>query len=262
MVKEFSRSYNYLDYLLKSKHRYGHGIHSPFVFEFVSKVMFDKQIYPEYQYFNELRGSLGKSREMLGASSLGAGSKNMPGSVMVRDLAGLSSVKPKFGKLLFRMARHYHPETIIELGTSIGISTIYLAKGNSDSQVVTIEGDSNICNFARQLFKKQDVKNIKAINGNFDDYLSYFEKNYPAPEMVFIDGNHTYDATLKYYHHFRNSIRNGFLIIDDINWSQGMRKAWCEILANDDGIATVDLFFMGIIIIRSSITPGNYIVRF
>jgi len=262
MVKEFSRSYNYLDYLLKSKHRHGHGIHSPFVFEFVSKVMFDKQVYPEYSYFNELRNHLANSRDKIPASTLGAVKKDPGTERMIGELLNKSSVRPKFAKLLFRMIRHYKPKTVIELGTSIGVSTIHMAKGNPGSQVITIEGNNDICNYARQLFKKQNIKNIKAINGLFDDYLPYFEKNYSAPEMVFIDGNHTYEATLKYYDHFARLMQEGFLILDDINWSQGMKKAWHDILSGDANLTTIDLFFLGIIIKRKSLTPGNYIIRF
>ncbi len=263
MKNELRRYFNYLDYLIKSKHRKGQGIHSPFVFEFISEVIFDKKTYPEYQFLDTVRGELNSAGEILPFEIIGAGSDQLKSKYnKVSDLVRISSVKPKYGKLLFRIAHYYNPSTIIELGTSIGLSALCLAKGAPKSDIATIEGNTTVCEYARSLFNKYNTGNIKAINGLFDDYLPYFEKKYPKPDLVFIDGNHTSEATLRYFDFFINKINDGFLIIDDINWSDGMRRAWKEIQHDDRAMVTIDLFFMGIIIKRKSITPGHFKVRY
>ncbi len=262
MDKKIHRTYNYLNHLIKSKHRKSHGIHSPFIYEFVSQVVYDRKLYPEYTDIRNIRNELKNSGEVLPVKNMGARSNRFTGdSRSVKDLVSLSSVQPRIGELLFRMTRHYKPSTIIELGTSIGLSTLYLAKGAPDAQVVTVEGNKESCEFVRSLFKKYKAVNIKAINGMFDDYLSYFKDNYPSPGLVFIDGNHTHEATLRYFRHFASLMEEGFIIIDDINWSDEMRKAWKEITLTTSNRVTLDLFFMGIVIFRKSITPGHFLIR-
>ena len=254
---------NYLKYQAKSKHRKGHGIHSPYVYEFVSKVLFDKQFYEEYDYIAEVYNELTTSKEILKVNPLGAGSEKFQTEKRtVQDLARISSVQPRYGNLLFRIAKYSKPSTIIELGTSIGISTLCLAKGNPKARIVTIEGDTTLCEYARAMFKKHGLNTIKAINGPFDDYLPYLGKNYPLPQLIFIDGNHAYDATLRYFNFFIDRMEEGFLIIDDINWSADMRKAWNAILQDKRVTVSIDLFFMGIVIKRKLVTPGHYVIRF
>jgi len=263
MENKIHLAHDYFNYLIRSKHRKGHGIHSPFVYEFVSQVVYDRKVYPEYTDIRNIRNELKNSGKVLPVKNIGAGSDRFTGeSCRVKDLVSQSSVHRKFGELLFRMARYYKPAILIELGTSIGLSTMYLAKGAPNAQVVTIEGNKESCEFARSVFKKYKAGNIKAINGMFDDYLPYFEDNYPSPGLVFIDGNHTCEATLRYFNHFANLMEEGFIIIDDINWSDEMRNAWKEITLTAKDRVTLDLFFMGIVIFRKSVTPGHYKIRF
>ena len=253
----------YLNYLLKSKHWKGHGIHSPFVYEFISQVLYDQKLYPEYEEIQTIRDKLKNITERLPVSELGAGSHEFSGEFRsVKDMAGQSSVSHKFGKLLFRMAGFYKSPAIIELGTSIGLSTLYLAKGAPDSRIVTLEGNKAVCDYARSLFQEHRLKNVQAVNGLFDDYLTYLDEKYPDAGLVFIDGNHTREATLRYYHHFANGMKEGFIVIDDINWSADMQEAWETIKSESSNRVTLDLFFMGIVIFRESITPGHYVVRF
>jgi len=263
MNNRIRRVQYYLNYLITARHSKGSGIHSPFVYEFVSKVLFDDTDYPEYNFFREIRNELKNSEEILSIETLDAGSdKFKSGTQKVKDILNKSSVPPKFGKLLFRIAKYYNPSTIVELGTSIGMSTIYLAKGVPEARIATIEGNMHVCEFARIFFKKHQAANVKAINGQFDDYLPYFEKNYPIPGLVFIDGNHTYESTIKYFDHFSRMVKEGFLIFDDINWSPEMRQAWEEIKISSEAQVTIDLFSMGIVIHQKSITPGHFMIRF
>jgi len=105
---------------------------------------------------------------MLPIENIGAGSVKQKSKYQkIKEMVGFSSVKPKYGKLLFRIARYYKPSTIIELGTSVGVSTLYLAKGAPQSKIVTLEGNASVCDYARTVFKKYQLSNIKAMNGLF-----------------------------------------------------------------------------------------------
>lgn len=254
---------NFLRYLIMSRHWRGHGVHSPFVYDFVRNVLFDRTIYPEYDFFKTIISSLKDSSKSIQVDDLGDDSlKFNRKNRKVSDLSKISSISPKFGELLFRIASYYKPETIIELGTSIGVSSIYLSKGNPQAKILTVEGNKGLCDFAASLFHKNNLKKITILHADFDRIVESLPEGFSSPELVFIDGNHTYESTFRYYKFFKERMMEGILIIDDINWSAGMCKVWKDIVNQNDEFVTIDLFRLGIIIIRKSITAGNYIVRF
>jgi predicted O-methyltransferase YrrM len=262
-IKKLSIVRRYAHYLMNAKHRKGHGIHSPFLYELISKVIFDKKHYHEYELFNAIRGELIHSQYFIEIEDFGAKSINFHKKKRrIADMVQKSSVNSKFGKLLFRLVHYYKPDVVVELGTSLGLSAIYMAAANNQATLLTIEGDEGLCTFAEHLFEKHNIKNIIILHGSFDDMLNKIANEYSCPQFVFIDGDHNYDATMKYYEHFINVMEEGIIVFDDINWSPGMRKAWHRIKNSTHVHATIDLFFMGIVIKRKMITQTHYCVRF
>jgi len=111
--------------------------------------------------------------------------------------------------------------------------------------------------------KRNKLMNVSLINDTFDHALSSLLPQTPRKTMVFVDGNHSLTATLRYAGFFLSAIPDGSLIVfDDINWSDGMRKAWKEIKANENGTFTIDLFSMGIVFIKHGFFKENYTIRF
>jgi predicted O-methyltransferase YrrM len=250
---------NYLNHFIKSSHRHGHGIHSPFVYDFVANVLFDKKYYPEYDFFRNIRKELMDFDICLDVNEIGAGSKKIQQKTrLVSEMVKVSSVNEKFGRLFFRLAHYYNPLSILELGTSVGLSTIYLSKGAESSKVYTIEGNKSLCDYAKTLFIKKDLKNIEVIEGLFDDKLKTVIPLLTGSPLIFIDGNHSFEPTLGYYRLLSDNLDEYILIFDDISWSEGMQKAWAEIVFNSKKDVTIDLFRMGIIIRKKDVTPGFY----
>ena len=253
----------FLQYKIISRHSKGHGVHSPFIFDFVNKVLYDKTAYAEYQFFEFIISSLKASKEMLPVNDLGGVSIRFSNkSRKVPKLLKISSIPSKYGRLLFRMIRYYKPVSIVEFGTSIGVSAIFLAKGNTGSKLLTVEGNKLLFDFASGLFRKNNVKNIHAVHGDFDQIISHLPSKFTDTQFVFIDGNHKYDPTMRYFKYFMERMEEGIIIIDDIYWSGEMRRAWKEIVRKNRKYVTIDLYRMGIIILRDSVTPGHYVVRF
>jgi len=252
----------YVRYYLKAGHRKGHGIHSPFVYSMVRDVCHDNSIYNEYSFFTKIRKVLYKSDLKLTLTNRGTNSRYFKDNQRkVRDLARISSVSQKYGRLLYRLVRYYKPVTIVELGTSIGLSTLYLAMGNRRSNVITIDGNSSLCEFARDLCLENEIYNVSVIHGLFDEVLPKIAPKITDPTLVFIDGNHTYDSTLLYYQFFTSILHEGIIVLDDIRWSADMRKAWEKITQRHENQATIDLFSMGIVIRRPLITTKNYWIK-
>jgi predicted O-methyltransferase YrrM len=254
-------AFKFLAYKLFSRHRRGHGIHSPFVYSFIREVLF-----ADYQsgVLTELKNwhcdlekkYLPESRREFGA---GSGYRILKSR---RIRAGRIGISRKFGAMLFRLVRFISPRQIIELGTGSGISTAWLASANASIPCKTVEGDIERMNFSKQNLSELGIRNVEFINKNFDDFLAVSEK-FENPFVVFIDGNHSYSATLKYFRYFsKKADEHSVLVFDDIRWSEEMEKAWKEIKESPETRITIDLFFMGIVFFREGITKQNFVVNF
>jgi predicted O-methyltransferase YrrM len=258
--KKLFQIYRRFYHLLSSKYWHGHGVHSPAVYELLSKVVFDRTKFEQYRTVQRIRGAYSKNNSMLQIKEIGAGSKVFKNNERkVSKIAKYSAVPKKYGRLLFRLVKYYKPVYVLEIGTSLGISTAYMALGNSTSQIVSIEGNNSLIDIARKTHLYYGVKNVEYIHGNFNEMLPELLLKKKI-DMAFVDGNHRYEATLNYFHWIKKNSSCRIIVFDDINWSPEMHKAWKEI-SNEVNVA-VDLFQFGIVFLSDSITKGYYKVRF
>jgi predicted O-methyltransferase YrrM len=255
----------YLHHYIHAANSKGHGIHSPFVFAFIKEILNDKKTYPAYQEIEILRKALLQNESTIIVEDFGAGSAIIPTNERVVSKMAASSLKPrKYAQLLFRMVEYFQPNTIIELGTSFGISTGYMAKGKPDATVYTLEGSKAIAAIAQQQFKKLQIHNIQTVIGAFDDTLPTVLQKCTTIDFVFIDGNHRKDPTIAYFLAFLEKRTNDTMIIfDDIHWSAGMEEAWAFIVAHPAVTLSIDLFFIGIVWVNPSfLVKQHFSVRF
>ena len=254
----------WLSYFFKARHRYGHGIHSPFVFDFITSVLNDRKHYDAYDVVMEYRKSMKKNRAVIGVTDFGAGSKTgAAGQRIVADIADHAAVNRKFGQLLYRLVQYYQPEQIIEFGTSLGISTHYLAAGNREASMRTFEADPALAAIAAEGLKNHRLDHVQVICDTFDHALQKWLSDITGRTLVFIDGNHSRSATLKYADFFLSRIpKDSIMVFDDIHWSAGMQQAWKEIQTREEITLSIDLFFMGIVFIKRDFFKENYTIRF
>ncbi len=249
MYSSFQLAKKYFHYYFNSKNGKGHGVHSPFVFDFILHVLNDRKKYPCYDTIEPLRRSLLKNVTEIEVEDFGAGSAVIPfKNRKVKDIARSSLKKKKYSQLLFRIAKYYHSRNIVELGTSFGITTCYLASSNNDARVVTLEGSNNISKIALQNFKEACYGNIELIKGDFERTISQAFDKFETIDLLFIDGNHRKKPTLEYFNLFlKKSTVDSIFIFDDIHWSAEMEEAWEEIKQHPSVTLTIDLFFIGLV---------------
>ena len=255
----------YLQYYLTALNGKGHGMHSPFVFEFIIKVLNDKTVYPEYEKVEALRARLLNDHTVLDVDDLGAGS-----SVLKKNRRSISSIaknaaKPKkYGQLLFRMVKYYQPETIVELGTSLGITSSYLSLAKPDARLITMEGSKEIGEVAKRNFRELETRNIEITEGNFDNTLFSVVRGMPTIDFAFIDGNHRQEPTERYFKELvAKTNNNSILVFDDIHWSTEMEAAWEAIKNNNIVTCSIDLFFIGIVLFRKEFkAKQHFVIRF
>ena len=252
----------YFNYWLNSSNGKGHGMHSPFVFEFITKVMNDKTVYPEYEKVESLRDRLLNNNTVLEVEDFGAGSVvDKKNKRSISSIAKNAAKPKKFGQLLFRMVKYYQPATILELGTSLGITTSYLSLAKQDARLITMEGSKEIADVAKQNFKTLVLNNLQLVEGNFENTLSSVVRGLSTVDFVFIDGNHRQEPTERYFQQLLSKTNNdSILVFDDIHWSSEMEAAW-ETIKNDAAVTcSIDLFFIGIVFFRKEFKEKQHFV--
>lgn len=255
----------YLQYYLKASNGKGHGIHSPFVFEFITKVLNDKTDYPAYHTVENLRKKLLVNETVLTIEDYGAGSAASKTNQRTIASIAANAAKPAlFGQLFYRIINKYQPRTIIELGTSLGVTTSYLSLARPDAKIFTLEGASSIAEKASNNFKSIGLQNIELIEGNFDNTLPLLLQKIQSVDFAFIDGNHRYEPTVSYFNQLLLHIHNdSILVFDDIHWSKEMEQVWEAIKNNEKVRCTIDLFFIGIVFFRQEFREKqNFAIRF
>lgn len=242
----------YLKYFTTASNGKGHGMHSPFVFEFITRVLNDDRQFYAYQPIENLRKLLLADTRTVVVRDLGAGSRvEKTQSRLVKQIAH-SSLKPtRFSQLLFRMVDFYQPQVVLEMGTSLGITTAYLAAAGNNARIITMEGAEEVAALAKKNFEKLQIHNVAMLEGNFDDTLPGLLDREKRLDFVFIDGNHRYEPTVRYFHQLLPVLHEySILVFDDIHWSKEMEQAWTHICQHEAVNLTIDLFFIGLVFFR------------
>jgi len=265
MYSPLQLAIKYFNYWITASNGKGHGMHSPFVFEFIAKILNDKTVYPEYEKVEALRNQLLNDNTVIEVEDFGAGSVIDKKSKRSISSITKNAAKPrKFGQLLFRMIKHYQPATILELGTSLGITTSYLSLAKPDARLITMEGSKEISEVAKKNFQNLGLKNIESVEGNFDNTLSSVISQLPSIDFAFIDGNHRKEPTERYFKELISKTDNdSILVFDDIHWSSEMEAAWETIKNNTAVTCSIDLFFIGIVFFRKEFKEKqHFAIRF
>ncbi len=262
MFSPLQSAQKYFRYLLTASSGKGHGIHSPFVFDFITAVLNDTNKYSCYGRLEKIRRQMLSDKNEIDVEDFGAGSAVISSRRrVVKDIAA-SSLKPaKYAQLLFRMVRHYQPSTILELGTSLGVTAGYLASGNPSATVYTCEGSPAIAAIARENFIRAGIANIALTEGDFNRTLPLLLPELDKIGLVFIDGNHRKEPTVDYFLQLlAHAGPDTLFVFDDIHWSSGMEEAWHIIRQHDVVTLTIDLFFIGIVCINPGIKEKQHFV--
>jgi len=205
----------------------------------------------------EWRKLLLKNSTNVNVLDFGAGSKSMGSVRSVREITRASAVAPRYGRLLASLVEWSNAQRVLELGTSVGVGTMYLSKFAQD--VVSIDA----CPQTQAVAMNGPVANCRFETGGFSEILPRLAEEKEFFDFVYIDGNHTFDGTLDNFDLVFPLVHDQSIIVfDDINWSVGMQKAWAQI-SNDSRVrVTVNLWQMGIVLLRPEMSKQNFVVRY
>ena len=254
LIKEFIQYYH-----LKTDE---HSLHSPFFFDFYTKLVKASAYLAEWSTLEQERKSLLKNTNKIIRTDLGAGSKvNHSKQLTIAEIAKNSLSTPKFSQFLFRLIEHYQSQNIIELGTSLGINCAYMASANPNPIVNSFEGDPALVEIAKQINQHKKVQfHLGNIDQTLAEFLIIFNQKI---DLVYADANHTYEASINYYQLIQPHLhQNSIYIIDDIHWSSAMKKAWDELKNYPEVSSSIDLFDAGILFFNKDFQNQHYILDF
>ncbi len=238
------RTYHLLQYIIKAKTKY--YLHSPFIYQFYLNVLEGKT---GTEKIESLRAKLLSDSSEISFTDLGKNGKIE--TKKIQEIASKSSITKHYGEVLYRATKYFQPQHILELGTNLGLGTAYLASGNKNGKIFTVEGSPEIQQSAKQNLESIAVGNVSFFNGNFDKILPDVLTEIPSLDLIFIDGNHRYQPTVNYFEScLKNTNENSVIIVDDIYWSSEMTAAWNYIKAHPSVTLTVDIYRMGFVFFR------------
>lgn len=264
MSQQLFRLASYLRYRSKSSSKF--DLHSPFIYKLYAEVLTDRSHHSGYEPVEKLRHQLLREPSYVKMCDLGARASDVAWDrkvVPMHHILHSSAVNQKHGRLLYRLVRYFHPATMLELGTSVGIGSAYMAFGNPEGKMITVEGCSETLGKAEQHFGRLKLSNIRTVFGGFDAMLPALLDELGTVDFVFLDGNHREEPTLHYFESLLPHLGpDSVLVFDDIHWSREMQSAWNKIRLHPSVKVTVDLFHCGLVFFREGLSKEDFIIRF
>lgn len=255
MQQSFFRLYTFVAHRLKSmKSRKGYGIHSPFAFHFITQI-----IYPEkatyfycFEIIEQLRYRLKHNPQIIVDDK---GQKRT-----IKKIATTSLTSRYDGQLLFRTAHVMHSKTLVELGTSLGLGTAYIACANKKAKVISIDHNSTVQTLAKKNTDELKIKNIKYINGTFENTLGPVLEKIERLDFIFFDGHHQGDATLHYFDIAKaKSHAKSVFVFHDIHWSTDMHQAWQKIIKDTSVSLSIESYNMGFVFFDPELNKQHFL---
>lgn len=259
------RAWSYVTHWLTAWNTGGEGIHSPKLFYIVRMLLYDTNGYYAWDKIEERREAMLRAPKMIRVTDYGTGES---GERLVLDIAKTSLCSQKEGRMYYRLVEYLGREkgelNILELGTSLGIATAYLASSNKKNHVTTLEGSHELAELARGNWRKLGIDNVECVEGNIDETLAVTLCNnaHACVDLALLDANHTKDATLRYFDQIAQKVCEGtVVIVDDIHYTCEMNEAWNAIKRREDVTTTMDLYECGLVFFDKHYLKKHYKLR-
>jgi predicted O-methyltransferase YrrM len=252
---------SYIKFLWHSKNE--HAVHSPFVFNLLTKCFYDKKSKPDYLILKEYRNSFLNNKSTIEVTDFGAGSRIFKSNArQIAKIAKTAGISPKRVRLLYRIVSYFRADTVLEIGTSLGLATTALSLGNPKASIITLEGCSETAKQAQLQLQNFNCDNVKLVVSEFSSYLKNHQLSTIDYQLIYFDGNHSKKATLEYFELLLPTITNETVwIFDDIHWSKEMEETWKMIIRHPKVTVSIDTFQWGLVFFRYEQPKQHFIIR-
>lgn len=259
-MKAIPFALRYVNHLFHLRNRKGHRVHSPFSYYFITKIIGEKTPFYVFSKIEYLRSKLQKDDTAISVADFGTGISEKK---TIKQLVKREVKPAKYAQLLFRIIHYTQAKNMLELGTSVGITTAYLASVDSRSLCISMDGCPQKQQIAKQNLKELGIDNVRLVCGNIDDHLVNVLEDVEKLDFVYFDANHTYAATRAYFEAcITKAHSKSVFVFDDIHWSGDMERLWDFIKSDSRVIVSFDVFGMGIVFFNPDIPKQSYKILF
>jgi len=236
-----------------------HSVHSPYFFDFYNKVIKSRGKLAYAQQIEEIRNKLAHNATKIQMEDLGSG-RDRKKVRKLKEIVNTSVSPSAYAQMLLRICQYANAHKIVELGTSVGLTSLYLSYMEG-STVYTFEGSHALVNIALTNFEYLERPNIEIAEGDIDHTLpDFIERDTAKIGFVYIDANHTYDSTVRYYGMLMKRFNEkSIMVIDDIHNTTEMERAWNELRQHKLVYGSVDLFRCGILFFEPTLNRQHFV---
>jgi len=253
----------YIQHLFFRRHRKGHGIHSPYIFEFLNGVLFNQKQWEVPAQPVRVHKVMRKDCSLIPQNEPPGVPVNEEDTRSISSFIKKASVSFKYGALLYRISHWFEAESVVELGSGLGISTAYLRAGSPSVPFHTVEGGRIRALLTEQVIYRSKLEKVHVHQGDIGEKLPGILGDKRSRLLAYVDGNHHYEPTLSYLGLLvKHSGDEAIIIMDDIYWSRGMQKAWKEIISWPEVRVSIDLYHMGILLLRKDLYKAHLKIKF
>jgi len=257
------RILKYIEHLFYLGHRKGHGIHSPYVFDFINGVVFNAKQWQVPDQPGRVHKVMRKDCSLIPRNEPPGEIANEHDTRSISSFIKKASVSYKYGALLYRISLWFEAESVVELGSGLGISTAYLRAGSPTASFHTVEGGRIRAILAEQVIYRSKLGKVNMHQGDIGEELPGILKDSSTRFLAYVDGNHHYEPTVAYLEQLvKHAGEESIIIMDDIYWSKGMYAAWKEVISWPGVRVSIDLYHMGILLLRSDLDKASVKINF
>jgi predicted O-methyltransferase YrrM len=248
-----------LNFLLKSSNQ--HGIHSPFVYDLITKCFYDKTPFSAYHNLKALRNKLIYNQDLVKIKHYSETSKVFQSNHQkISTIVKGEGSSYKKQKQLYRITNYFKPKNVLELGTSVGLGSAAMAIASNNSIIKTVEVNKNISDIAKKVFKSYQLKNIQIDTSSFKDFFK--KSNYENLDLVYLDGTCDKESTIENFNSLlKHSHNESVFIINNIYWSKEMTEAWNIIKNQKEITVSIDTFYWGFLFFRKEQPKQHFTIR-
>ena len=234
--------------------RKGHGIHSPFMFNFITNQV--ENPYPFYA-FGELEKNLKilyNSKAAIDVTDWGADFGLKPGIYPAGTISQRTELNKKSGELIFRIANRFKCRNIIHYGPTLGNNLLYLGKVDQRNQILLINQEVACNQLAGKILQENSlshqVEQQKALEN---------PQNHPV-DLALINFPHSRIKTSQATASILSSCKEGSIVaIRGINANKGMKEWWKNFKCSQKTGVTLDLNCLGLYFVRSDLQNQHFI---
>lgn len=234
-------------------------IHSPLGYQLIGLIQAHDKEYYAFRAIEKLRQATLHDNTIIKRTDYGTGQRNE--TISIGHFAQKATISRERGEGYFRLMNWKKPGIILELGTALGFSAAYLASPVTNAQLHTMEGDPALVDYAQEVIGKLELQNITFYPGKIEDRLSILVQQLTPIDVVHLDANHSYEATMAYFQIIRPHLaRQALIIVDDIRWSAGMYRAWQSLIKGFDRVMVIEFYGWGLLILDAPVPASVHLV--